>query len=76
MTRKLILDTETSGLDFERDRIIEIACLELENNVFTGKKYHQYFSPENIIISQDSENIHGLNNEFLRISILSSVENK
>ena len=66
VTRKLILDTETSGLDFEKDRIIEIACLELVDNIFTGKKYHQYFNPENINISPESENIHGLNNEFLR----------
>lgn len=66
VTRKLILDTETSGLDSEKDRIIEIACLELVDNIFTGKKYHQYFNPENASISQESENIHGLNNEFLR----------
>ena len=66
VTRKLILDTETSGLDFDKDRIIEIACLELVDNIFTGKKFHQYFNPENVSISQESENIHGLNNEFLR----------
>ena len=27
--RKLILDTETTGLDYDKDRIIECACLEL-----------------------------------------------
>ena len=27
--RQVILDTETSGLDFEKDRIIEVGCLEL-----------------------------------------------
>lgn len=63
--RQLIIDTETSGLDFEKDRIIEIGCLELIDGVFTGKKFHQYYKPDRIEISSESENIHGLNNQFL-----------
>ena len=66
MNRRLILDTETTGLDFEKDRIIEIACLELIDDVFSGEKFHNYYSPENIIISKQSEEIHGLSNDFLR----------
>ncbi len=63
--RKIILDTETTGLDFKNDRIIEIACLELINDSYTGKKYHQYFNPGEILISEQAEQIHGLNNKFL-----------
>ena len=63
--RQIILDTETSGLDFEKDRIIEVGCIELINGVFTGKKFHKYYKPENIIISQESEQIHGLNSSLL-----------
>ena len=63
--RQLIIDTETSGLDFEKDRIIEIGCLELIDGVFTGNKFHQYYKPDEIEISSESERIHGLNNEFL-----------
>ena len=63
--RQIILDTETSGLDFEKDRIIEVGCIELINGIFTGKKFHKYYKPENIIISQESEQIHGLNNSLL-----------
>ena len=63
--RQVILDTETSGLDFEKDRIIEVGCIELINGIFTGKKFHKYYKPENIIISQESEQIHGLNNSLL-----------
>ena len=37
--RQIILDTETSGLDFEKDRIIEVGCLELKDNVFTGTNF-------------------------------------
>ena len=35
--RKLILDTETTGLDYNKDRIIECACLELIDNQHTEK---------------------------------------
>ena len=63
--RQVILDTETSGLDFEKDRIIEIGCLEIVDGVYTGKKFHNYYKPDNITISSDSEQIHGLNNSFL-----------
>lgn len=66
MNRRLILDTETTGLDFDKDRIIEIACLELIDDVFSGEKFHNYYSPENIIISKQSEEIHGLSNDFLK----------
>ncbi|MEL0124615.1 MAG: exonuclease domain-containing protein [Alphaproteobacteria bacterium] len=66
MTRRLILDTETTGLDFDKDRIVEIACLELIDDVFSGEKFHNYYSPENIIISKQSEEIHGLSNDFLK----------
>ena len=35
--RKLILDTETSGLSPEKDRIIELACVEMVNDSPTGE---------------------------------------
>lgn len=63
--RQLIIDTETSGLDFEKDRIIEIGCLELIEGIFTGNKFHQYYKPDEIEISSESEKIHGLSNQFL-----------
>ena len=63
--RKLILDTETTGLDPEKDRIIELACIEIVNDSPTGDKYHRYYNPGNIIISNEAEKIHGLNNKFL-----------
>ena len=63
--RMLILDTETTGLDPENDRIIELACLELIANVATENKFHRYYNPGNIVISHQAEEIHGLNNSFL-----------
>ena len=38
---------------------------ELEDNIFTGTKFHQYYKPDNLAISSESEKIHGLNNTFL-----------
>ena len=63
--RKLILDTETTGLDYNKDRIIECACLELIDNQHTEKRFHNYYNPSGVIISQQSEEIHGLSNAFL-----------
>ena len=63
--RQIILDTETSGLDYEKDRIIEVGCLELIDGIFSGKKFHKYYRPEDVVISAEAEAIHGLNNVFL-----------
>ena len=63
--RKLILDTETTGLDPGKDRIIEVACLEILSDTPTDIKYHSYFNPDGIIISQEAQEIHGLNNSLL-----------
>ena len=64
--RKLILDTETTGLDYSNDRIIELACLEIVDNEYTERKFHQYYNSDGVIISEQSEEIHGLSNSFLR----------
>ena len=63
--RRIILDTETTGLDFEKDRVIEVGCLELVDNVFTGKKFHQFYNPSGVMISEQAESVHGLSNSFL-----------
>ncbi len=63
--REIILDTETTGLDFKSgDRIIEVACLELSNHVATGNTLQFYCSTEKKI-NKDAIEIHGLTNEFL-----------
>ena len=63
--RKIIFDTETTGLDPEKDKVIELACVELINDIPSGKTFHRYYSPGNISISEQSFNIHGLSNKFL-----------
>tara|TARA_Y100000022_G_scaffold61011_1_gene52336 strand:+ start:169 stop:390 length:222 start_codon:yes stop_codon:yes gene_type:complete len=45
--KEIILDTETTGISVkDGHRIVEIGCLELENLIFTEKKFHCYLNPE------------------------------
>ena len=62
--RKLILDTETTGLNFDNDRIIEIGIVELIDNVLTQNYFHEYINPE-MNISLSAQKVHGISNEFL-----------
>ncbi len=62
--RKLILDTETTGLNFDNDRIIEIGIVELIDNVLTQNYFHEYINPE-MNISISAQKVHGISNDFL-----------
>jgi len=63
--REVIVDTETTGLDYKRgDRIIEVACVELINHVASGKNLQFYCSTDRII-DKEAGKIHGLSNSFL-----------
>ena len=64
--REVVLDTETTGLDFETgDKIVEIGIIELDNHVPTGKSFHYYLNPERESNPQALK-IHGLTNAFLK----------
>ena len=41
--RKLVLDTETTGLDPEKDRIIELACVEIVNDYLRSMAFHSEY---------------------------------
>ena len=63
--RELVLDTETTGLDFDSgDRIVEIGVIELENHIQTGKYFHCYINPERKS-DPKAEKVHGLTQDFL-----------
>ena len=65
MVRELILDTETTGLDYEQGhRIVEIGIVELENHLPTGSYFHYYLNPERDSDKKAKE-VHGLSREFL-----------
>ena len=62
--REIILDIETSGLDYkEGHRIIEIGCVEL-NRKEVGSHFHRYINPLKIL-TEENIKIHGITNEFL-----------
>jgi DNA polymerase-3 subunit epsilon len=65
MAREIILDTETTGLDARGGhRLIEIACVELNDLIPTGRWFHRYIDPERDI-DVDAERVHGLSAAFL-----------
>ena len=62
--REIILDIETTGLEFkEGHRIIEIGCIEL-NKKIVGSNFHEYINPTKTL-TEDNIKIHGITNEYL-----------
>ena len=44
--REIAFDTETTGLEWDKDdRIIELGAVELINHVATGKTFQTYINP-------------------------------
>ena len=44
---EIVLDTETTGLSVEKGhRIVEIGCIELENQIPTKKFFHSIINPK------------------------------
>lgn len=63
--RQIVLDTETTGLDPRHGhRIIEVACIEMENRRLTGRHLHKYINPEREI-DEGAQAVHGITLEFL-----------
>lgn len=66
MTRQIILDTETTGIDFKTGhRIIEIGCVEMFDRRLTGETLHFYLNPDRIV-EEGAIKVHGISNEFLQ----------
>jgi DNA polymerase-3 subunit epsilon len=60
MAREIVLDTETTGLDPRTGhRLVEIACVELEDLLPTGRTFHRYVHPDREI-DPDAERVHGI----------------
>ena len=63
--KEVVLDTETTGLEVkDGHRIVEIGCLELENQIPTSNKFHYYLNPERKV-SEKALEVHGYTDEFL-----------
>ena len=66
MTRQVVLDTETTGLNVsDGHRIIEIGAVEIVNRrISTENRFHQYLNPQRDIEAGALE-VHGITQEFL-----------
>ena len=65
MTRQIVLDTETTGLDPRQGhRVIELACVELRDLMPTGQSFHRYIDPQRDI-DPEAQRVHGLSRAFL-----------
>ena len=62
---EVVLDTETTVLSTaKKHRIVEIGCVELNNQIATNKIFHEYLNPQRSI-SEEAYKIHGYSEEFL-----------
>lgn len=63
--RQVVLDTETTGLSWERGhRVVEIGCIELIERRPTGRRFQRYLNPRRELEPKAQE-ITGLTLEFL-----------
>jgi DNA polymerase-3 subunit epsilon len=64
--RKIVLDTETTGLYPDQGhRIIEIAAIELEGRRVTQRHFHHYLDPEREV-DEGAAKVHGFTWDMLR----------
>jgi DNA polymerase III subunit epsilon len=63
---EVFLDTETTGLSFrDGHKIVEIACIETQDLIATGKVFHKLINPKRSIPTE-AYNVHGFSEDFLK----------
>ena len=60
------IDTETTGLDSNKDEIVEIAAIEFNESGKTGKVIHKFCRPSSGNIPYEATSIHGITYEMVR----------
>ncbi len=62
---EVFLDTETTGLSFrDGHKIVEIACIETQDLIATGKIFHKLLNPRRSI-PDEAFKVHGFSQKFL-----------
>src|SRR5436305_9068707 len=65
VSRQIVLDTETTGLNAKLgDRIIEIGCVEILSRRLSERQFHSYLNPERDV-DLGATRVHGLTLEDL-----------
>ena len=65
MSRQIVLDTETTGLDPKSGhRVIEIGCVEMRERRLSGNNLHLYLQPDREV-DPGAMAVHGITDEFL-----------
>ena len=66
MKRGVLFDTETTGLDpLTGDRVIEVAGIELDGDLPTGRSFHRLINPERDV-PEDAVRVHAITSDHLR----------
>ncbi|OOS00193.1 DNA polymerase III subunit epsilon [Haemophilus paracuniculus] len=70
VVRQVVLDTETTGMNFSGQphighNIIEIGAVEVINRRLTGRTFHVYIKPPREV-DEEAIRVHGITNEFLQ----------
>ena len=61
---EIFLDTETTGLSPENDKIVEIACVETSGLIPTKRVFHKIINPKKKV-SEEAFKVHGFSDDFL-----------
>ena len=63
---EIFLDTETTGLSFkDGHKVVEIACVETQDLIATGKIFHKILNPKRSM-PEEAFKIHGFSDEYLK----------
>ena len=60
----VVLDTETTGIDASRERVIEIGAIKLKEGKPVSK-FHTYINPEGVKSQPGALAVHGITDQFL-----------
>ena len=64
--RCIVYDTETTGINFKKDHILELACVELVNFQITGRNFHIYIQPRKFVPKNVQELNHIKHDDFTK----------
>ena len=63
--RLVVLDTETTGLEASKHKIIEVGCVEIVDREITGREYRSYVNPQREM-DPEATKVHGITTEQLQ----------